>query len=318
MSCTDYSVTIICLAYNHEKYIEQALDSMLFQKTTFKYKILVHDDCSSDMTQEILLQYKERYPDIVDLILEPYNRYSKGQSFTDSIKSKIVGKYVALCEGDDFWIDESKLQVQYDFMESHAGYSLIVHSADVLDDRTGIIKDHLRPANHNKDFSTSEIIEAAGWLWATNSMFFKAELYGSPEAYRGWGVGDYPTAIYLSTAGKVRYIDRRMSVYRSMSEGSWSSRIANDGRVKIQSLESRIAGISRFDSYTERRYSKSVEYVKGKWRCEIGVLSGNWEKVVDEENHSYFHFLKASTKFSMWLHCNHPAAYQFAKRLFLK
>lgn len=315
MNGSEYAVTVICLAYNHDKYIEQALSSMLSQRTTFKYKVLVHDDFSSDATRAILFKFKDRYPSKIDLILEPCNRYSKGGSFSDVIKPKINGKYVAVCEGDDYWSDQDKLQMQYEFMESHPEYSMVTHSSDVLDDRTGIIKEQLRPAASDRDFSTSEIIRAAGWLWATNSMFYKAQYYGNPEAYRNWGVGDYPAAIYLSTMGKVRYMDRTMSVYRSMAEGSWSSRTASDFQIKIHSLESRIAGISQFDSLTEFRYSESVEFVKGKWQCEIGILSGDWQKVKDDSNRAYYSTLKGSTKVSMWIHCKYPKVYQYIKRL---
>ena len=113
-------VSICTTTYQHSRYIRQTLDSFLSQKTDFPFEILVHDDCSSDGTAEILQEYARRYPGIVLPLFETENQYSKGVPINETFNfPRARGKYIALCEGDDFWCDEGKLQAQADYMESH-------------------------------------------------------------------------------------------------------------------------------------------------------------------------------------------------------
>lgn len=133
-------VTIQCLAYNHEPYIRQCLDGFVMQKTNFRFEAIVHDDASTDGTADIIRKYAEKYPDIIKPIFETENQYSK----KDGSLGKIIGlhthgKYVAMCEGDDYWIDPLKLQKQVDFLEEHPEYSYSCHRYNILEDTTGVI-----------------------------------------------------------------------------------------------------------------------------------------------------------------------------------
>ncbi len=113
-------VSICCAVYNHASYIAQALDSFLSQERDFAIEILVHDDASTDGTQAILRDYAARYPDVVKPLFETENQYSKGVAIDPTYNySRAQGKYIALCEGDDFWCDPQKLQKQVAYMESH-------------------------------------------------------------------------------------------------------------------------------------------------------------------------------------------------------
>ena len=113
-------VSIICNAYNHEKYIRDALDGFLMQKTNFAFEILIHDDASTDSTADIIREYEAKYPDIVIPIYQAENQYSKGGGITEKFQFPRVNcDFVAICEGDDYWIDENKLQKQYDAMMAH-------------------------------------------------------------------------------------------------------------------------------------------------------------------------------------------------------
>ena len=121
----DIIVTIQCLAYNHEAYIRQCLDGFVKQKTNFRFEAIIHDDASNDKTPEIIKEYAKKYPDIIKPILETDNQYSKKDgSLEKIIRSHTYGKYVAMCEGDDYWIDEYKLQKQVDFLEKNKSYVL--------------------------------------------------------------------------------------------------------------------------------------------------------------------------------------------------
>ena len=118
-------VTVICLTYNHEKYIRECIDGFVMQKTNFAYEVIIHDDASTDNTAEIIKEYQQKYPDIIIPILQTENQYSKkvpiGKTF---IYPRAKGKYIALCEGDDYWIDPYKLQKQVDFLEDNPDYVL--------------------------------------------------------------------------------------------------------------------------------------------------------------------------------------------------
>lgn len=114
-------VSIQCLTYNHAPYIRQCLDGFVMQKTNFRFEAIVHDDASTDGTQDIIREYEERYPDIIKPIYQKENQYSKGIPgyITNLVSSKCKGKYIAICEGDDYWTDPYKLQKQVDYLESH-------------------------------------------------------------------------------------------------------------------------------------------------------------------------------------------------------
>jgi glycosyltransferase involved in cell wall biosynthesis len=116
-------VSILCDAYNHEKFIRETLEGFLKQRTDFPFEIIIHDDASTDNTQAIIKEFTEKYPQIIKFILQKENQYSKKVNFWSDITFPMAqGKYIALCEGDDYWIDELKLQKQVDFLENNQGY----------------------------------------------------------------------------------------------------------------------------------------------------------------------------------------------------
>ena len=120
-------VSICCLAYNHGKKEKKTLDSILEQKTNFKYEILIHDDASTDHSAEIIREYEEKYPEIIKPIYQTVNQYSQDVSITPTIQvPRAKGKYIAICEGDDFWIDPLKLQKQFDFLEQNPEFNNVI------------------------------------------------------------------------------------------------------------------------------------------------------------------------------------------------
>lgn len=128
-------VSILCLTYNHAPYIERTLNSFLNQKVNFKYEILIHDDASIDGTQEIIKKYVDKYPNLFVTVFQEENMYSKGVNVSSKYLYPLIrGKYVATCEGDDFWPDLYKLQKQFDFLESHSDYTAITGVTEYYDD----------------------------------------------------------------------------------------------------------------------------------------------------------------------------------------
>ncbi|MDT0649091.1 glycosyltransferase [Autumnicola edwardsiae] len=218
------SVSII--TYNQKAYIKKAIDSVLMQEVNFKYEIIIGDDCSSDGTQEILKEYQEKYPDIIELILHP-KRYNDIPGRTNNITNIYAcrGKYIALLDGDDYWISKNKLQTQVDFLEKNQDYTLSFHNAFIhFDDNEA------EPFYHNEEFSflkeketlTHEDI-AHEWFIQTSSMMFRNHLIKEfPEWF--WEVysADYAIQLLISQHGKAKYFDELLSG-RRMSNNSFSA-----------------------------------------------------------------------------------------------
>jgi glycosyltransferase involved in cell wall biosynthesis len=254
--------SICCTTYNHENYIADAMESFLMQKTDFNFEILIHDDASTDRTPEIIKQYESKYPDLIKPIYQTENQYSKGIKVGRFNMEKAKGKYIAVCEGDDYWTDPFKLQKQVDYMETHPECSMCVHAAyRVLPDKTKL-KLHLRPNRGNKVFTVEEVIQQGdGGLFATNSILYPAVFsINRPYFFEKAPVGDYPLAIYLALQGTVYYIDEFMSAYRVGVKGSWSRRMSSAGIERRVALIDAIANmLNEINRYTEYKYDSTIK-----------------------------------------------------------
>ena len=123
-------VSICCLTYNHAPYIRDCLEGILAQQTNFPIEVLIHDDASTDGTDAIIRQYEQRYPNVIFPIYETENQFNRGYAYKMDIEfnyTRARGKYIAYCEGDDYWTEPQKLQRQVDFMEAHPDYSVCFH-----------------------------------------------------------------------------------------------------------------------------------------------------------------------------------------------
>ena len=141
-SSSDPLVSISCITYNHINYIEQCLDGFLEQETDYPFEILIHDDCSTDGTTEIIQKYSTKYPDIIKPMYETENQYQQGKPAGSLIWNipRAKGKYIALCEGDDYWIDENKLQMQVDFLEKNPEYGMCYTNFNLVSEKSKNIK----------------------------------------------------------------------------------------------------------------------------------------------------------------------------------
>ena len=159
----EIKVSINCTTYNQEMYIAEAIESFLMQKTTFSYEILIHDDASTDNTREIIKKYEEKYPDIIKPIYQSENKYSKGVKVGYEYNFKRArGKYIALCEGDDYWTDPYKLQKQVDYMEANPDCTLCMHSVDLINGKNQKKIGMVRPYKSNTISSVEDIIIGGG------------------------------------------------------------------------------------------------------------------------------------------------------------
>ncbi len=224
-------VSVCCSTFNHEKFIAKALDGFLMQKTNFKIEILINDDCSEDNTVSILKEYNKLYPGFFDITFQSENQFSKGvKPFAQMLFPRVKGKYIALCEGDDYWTDPLKLQKQVDFLEENKDYSVCFHKCKIVDENdTEFVSDTF---NHleEKDYVGSELLEK--WSIPTASVVFRTEYlkYIQKRAVTpGYLYGDTPMFLTLLENGKARCLTDNMSAYRIHSGGI--SRIASKKQV---------------------------------------------------------------------------------------
>ena len=151
------------ICYNHERYLSQAIESVLSQQTSFPFEILIYDDKSTDASRDLISRYQEQHPDIIKCIFPGENQFSKGKSpLCDFLVPAATGKYIAELECDDAWIGTDKLQTQFDYMESHAGVALCAHSAELYNDTTGKIDGIASDCAEVMTFSTQDLIMRGG------------------------------------------------------------------------------------------------------------------------------------------------------------
>lgn len=211
-------VTIICVAYNHEKYIRQALESFIMQETSFDYEILVHDDASSDSTATIIQEYAAKYPKIIKPILEKENQYSvSGCKFLNEMYYAAQGEYIALCDGDDFWTDSLKLQRQVELMDSQTNLSLSFHAVNISYENAKD-KDRVSPvAENNHRFTIKDILEDNPIN--TCSVMYRRQSYKDlPDFIMPH---DVYTHLLHAKSGEIGFLDIVMATYRKQSGGLW-------------------------------------------------------------------------------------------------
>ena len=219
MQKSDIILTVRTTAYNHERYIRDCLEGIVMQKTNFRFEAVVHDDCSTDNTASIIREYAAKYPDIIKPIYEEENQYSKGVNSQMNTKMNALthGKYIAICEGDDYWTDPTKLQRQVDFLESHPEYSMCFHDVEVKAevgrewyDCFGKIED--------REYKALELIR--DWKVPTCSMVIRREVYEKRPVNSKFRMGDNVLVMTCLSNGKVWGMNRKMGVYR-LNPGSW-------------------------------------------------------------------------------------------------
>lgn len=252
-------VSILCTTYNHISYIRDALEGFLRQDVPFDYEVIVHDDASTDGTDNIIREYAEKYPEIICSILENTNQMSKGVDIWAAMFARCRGKYYAVCEGDDFWIDSNKLRIQVEYMEKHPDCMMTVHNALIFNCETQAFSLY-GSLTEEHDLSPAEIIVEKKSGFATASMVFRPEaLYPADSFYTAGKIGDWPLRLHVLAQGhKIHYFSRVMSVYRQWSLGSWGSRTYRDFVPALKHIWELIDLMQQYNRATERKYEQYI------------------------------------------------------------
>lgn len=214
-------VTIRCLAYNQEKYIRQCLEGFVMQKTNFRFEAIIHDDASTDGTADIIREFEAKYPDIIKPIYETENQYSKHDgSIYRIMEEHTHGKYVAYCEGDDYWIDPLKLQKQFDILENDPTISLCHHDFKILANGELTERKNVIPVRQ-------KLIDVARHNYAqTLTMFYRnpKEPLVPQEFSKGRNVYQFFYNVRLAEYGDIYYINEPMGVYRLQENSIYASK----------------------------------------------------------------------------------------------
>ena len=256
----EIAVSVMCITYNHEAYIRQCLDNFVNQKTNFKFEIIIHDDCSTDKTKQIIEEYVNKYPNMFVPMFETENQYSKGVQIVDDLMlPKAKGKYIAICEGDDYWCNENKLQMQYDFMESHPECSACFHNT-THHDLTGHEKDY--NFNNFKEvhyLTPKEVIEMG--RVHTSSYFVKKDVLKIPKFKKNYAFGDYVRITNYMLKGELAVLPQVMSVYNACNPGGLTYINYNVMTLEnhLKEIQMIIDYLNEFNEFTNYKYKDLIQ-----------------------------------------------------------
>ncbi|MEH2045642.1 glycosyltransferase [Nostoc sp.] len=213
-------VSILMITYNHEIYIAQAIESILMQQTNFEYEVVIGEDCSTDNTRQIIIDYQKNYPEKIRLLL-PDKNIGMHKNFINTLQA-CQGQYIALLEGDDYWTSSEKLQKQVDFLDKNLDFSICFHNVLVFwqdNSYSPAIFLHNQPKT-----STIENLLINNFI-STPSVMYRAGLVQKfPDWFYEQSMGDWTFHILNAQHGKIGYIDEVMSAYRVHAKGVWSGK----------------------------------------------------------------------------------------------
>ena len=254
-------ISVVCITYNQEAYIEDAIKGFLCQKTDFPFEVIIHDDASTDYTQKIIDNYYRLYPGIIRPVIQTVNQMSKGVNVLRQLFNMALGEYIAICDGDDFWIDPHKLQTQINEMKNHPKCDISFHSAiakyESGKNNNRVYKNWF---NENKIIGTEEVIVRGGSFCPTSSLIMKREVCDELPTwfYEKASAGDVFLQIYGSLQGGILYINTPMSVKRINTHLSVSDNFNLSLQHKLSHIQKQESCYHMLDEELKYEYNKSI------------------------------------------------------------
>ena len=272
-------VSVNVITYNHGKYIRQCLDGILMQKVNFPYEVLVHDDASPDDTADIIREYEARFPTVIKPIYQTENQYSQGKSVGKFNIDRAKGKYIAQCEGDDYWTDPEKLQMQVDFLEGHEEYVGCVHRVKVInetgmDDLASPFASCYTPSVFTlQDAQKYDVCWGLAGHWAAliyRNIFKTCSKEIVDNYYACKTNGDNKLSLFLALNGDIYRFDETMSTYRHITTfgTSWSTRC----KTMPNPYWRHYSQICELERFAKENYGFSLDYNLLKVSCGFGSL----------------------------------------------
>lgn len=316
----DIVVSICCITYNQAEYVRDALEGFVSQKTTFPYEVLIHDDASADGTADIIREYVKRYPDMIKPILQTENQYARGLTNVSGTYNfpRARGRYIAMCEGDDYWTDTEKLQRQVDFLEAHPDCSLVFHSAEVEVQGHALTERQVRPYRKSRKVLPEEIIDKTSG-YPTASLMFRADMVKNlPDFYVNAPLADVPLQLMAAARGWAYYMDRPMCVYRLGGASSWTTLMKQgDYEKKQEQYYQEMKQMYRgFDRETGGRFHKTVSRASARIHFLTKVNTRKYEEVLAKKNRQFYRELNLRTRFFIRFETLVPGLYRLAFQCF--
>lgn len=250
------------ITYNHEKFIAEAIEGVVMQKTNYQFELVIGEDCSTDNTRAICIEYQKKYPDIIRLRL-PETNQGMMLNWINNINSG-RGKYIALCDGDDYWTDPYKLQKQVDFMEANPDFAMCSHKVHTL--MCGHLDENIEM---ERDVLTTTDIIKKDWGLLTASILFRKEAHKTPDWYYTVKNGDYALQLIVSLSGKIKFLPDYMAIYRQHLGGMSSTlKPLNQAAWMVYLLH-------EFNTYTNGSYKRTIiERIKRMYKIQIYYAKG--------------------------------------------
>jgi glycosyltransferase involved in cell wall biosynthesis len=310
-------VSILCHTFNHASFIKQALDGFIMQKTDFDFEICIHDDASTDTTKQIIEQYEKLYPTLVKPIYQSTNQYSQGKSVFEINRQRAKGKYLAICEGDDFWIDPFKLQKQVDILEMDDKCVCVGHACYIQNTRNPFARKVWKIGTEERILTMEEIIKHRGSVFPFHSFMFRNEPILMPEFFKHFKVGDVTRLMYFSLIGNIIYMPDVMSVYRVGVDLSWTHRVRMNTQKLILHYQSEYEFFKEFNQYTNYQYdtliNNTIDYL------EFLILSRKREfQKLEHDKFKPFTKRNRYSQFAYWFEKNFPNVFDSLRVLRFK
>ena len=284
----EIKVSICCITYNHEKYIRQCLDGFVMQKTNFKFEVIIHDDASIDGTADIVREYEKKYPDIIKPIYQTENQYSTAKGILKRfVYPRTRGTYIAMCEGDDYWTDEYKLQKQVDFMEANPDYTICFHNVKRIFE-TGIKEDDIFPTQKMIDAGfTFENLLKYNFI-QTNSVMYRWNAIDDVTAKLPSNILPFDWYLHLMFAkeGKIKFLEDIMSVYRVNANGVWYDSFKDKQAFYLKNC---FKLMNFYDKVFQTIANKKYAYYK-IWIYNYNLIKGYLSPVKYIKQNFYFSF----------------------------
>ena len=270
-------VSVCCMTYNHEKYIEDALEGFLIQETNFPYEVIIHDDASTDNTANIIREYEKAYPHIIKPIYQKENQYSRGVYISiNFIYPQAKGQYISYCEGDDFWIDKNKLQTQIEAMQKYPDIDISFHPAKIMKNEVIINKIRNNYGSKQLFFSFEKTALGEGGFMPTESIIVRKSILPQIIDFcnnNKSGVGDIFIQIIASNRGGSLYLPQVSSVHRICSINSWSRRVLYNYPQRLIMYQKIAKEIRRLHDYLPSNRDKILKHLEAEILFKAAIVS---------------------------------------------
>jgi glycosyltransferase involved in cell wall biosynthesis len=291
-------VSVAMMTYNHERYIAQAINSVLMQNVSFDYELVIGEDCSTDNTRNIVVEFRDRYPDKIRLVLS--DTRVGGHKNAARIREACQGQYIAVLDGDDYWTCPDKLQKQVDFMDSHPEYAACFHDAIAIYEDGSSEPHNYCPANLKERITVEDLL-VADYI-PSCGLVCRRELVGKfPDWVDTLKMGDWPAAIFLAQHGQIEYINEVMATYRIHAGGVWSRLSA------VERLQANLEFYTRINVYLNSQYEITLGIeVSNRWEelamscVEQAAKQGSVRSAVDNLLDLFNHWSQESSLPSAW------------------